>query len=54
LLLGGGGIKSKKFPVVFKSDGKNKNKNKAKSVLDKIDFGFWYNSKTKYDRLVGT
>jgi len=41
-----------KFPVVFKSDMKNKRKFRkngnfyAKSGFEKIDFGFWCNSKT--------
>jgi len=41
--------KNLKFPIVFKSAGKNNIKKNGhfyeKSVFDKIDFGFWGNSK---------
>jgi len=46
------GVKSKKFPTVFKSAVKNERKIKEKQELSgkigiqKIGFGFWCNSKT--------
>jgi len=52
--LGGPKVKLR-FSVVFKRDVKHKRKIKEKQeflskVFEEIDFGFWYNSKTNYQR----